>query len=80
MRAWSAPDVPELGTTAPPVSLHDTASGGRLVLEPGWRWSDTMYGAVVTRSAQAVAGEMSKEDAFTRIDSDVAEKVKASGL
>ncbi|KQZ47766.1 ABC transporter substrate-binding protein [Rhizobium sp. Root149] len=47
---------------------------------PGWRWSDTMYGAVVTRTAQAVAGEMSKEDAFTRIDSDVAEKVKASGL
>jgi alpha-1,4-digalacturonate transport system substrate-binding protein len=47
---------------------------------PGWRWSDTMYGAVVTRVAQAVAGEMSAADAFSRIDSDVAEKVKASGL
>jgi len=47
---------------------------------PGWRWSDTMYGAVVTRIAQAVAGEMPAEDAFARIDSDVAEKVKASGL
>jgi alpha-1,4-digalacturonate transport system substrate-binding protein len=47
---------------------------------PGWRWSDTMYGAIVTRTAQAVAGEMTAEEAFTRIDSDVADKVKASGL
>ncbi|WP_137129018.1 ABC transporter substrate-binding protein [Rhizobium sp. FY34] len=47
---------------------------------PGWRWSDTLYGAIVTRTAQAVAGEMTAEEAFTRIDSDVADKVKASGL
>ncbi|MCY1667163.1 ABC transporter substrate-binding protein [Rhizobium sp. SL86] len=47
---------------------------------PGWRWSDTMYGAIVTRVGQAIAGEMSTTDAFARIDSDVAEKVKASGL
>ena len=37
MRAWSAPDVPALGVTAPPVSLHDTATGGRQVLEPEGR-------------------------------------------
>ena len=34
MRAWPAPDLPDLRVVAPPVSLHDTASGGRLVLEP----------------------------------------------
>lgn len=34
MRAWSAPAVPDLGVTAPPVSVHDTATGGRIVLEP----------------------------------------------
>lgn len=47
---------------------------------PGWRWSDTIYGAIVTRVGQAIAGEMSTADAFARIDSDVADKVKASGL
>ena len=34
MRAWPAPDLPDLRVVAPPVSLHDTATGGRLVLEP----------------------------------------------
>ena len=34
MRAWPAPALPDLRVVAPPVSLHDTASGGRLVLEP----------------------------------------------
>ena len=47
---------------------------------PGWRWSDTVYGAVVTRVAQSIAGEMPTQEALTRIDADVAAKVKASGL
>lgn len=34
MRAWPASDVPELGTTAPEVSLHDTATGGRVEVAP----------------------------------------------
>ncbi len=34
MRAWSAPDLPDLRVPAPPVSLHDTASGGRVSVEP----------------------------------------------
>lgn len=47
---------------------------------PGWRWSDTVYGALVTRVAQVIAGELPLDDAFTRIDSDIATKVKDSGL
>ena len=47
---------------------------------PGWFWSDTVYGALVTRVSQAVAGEMPVEEAFTRIDADIAAKVKDSGL
>ena len=47
---------------------------------PAWRWSDAVYGALVTRVGQAVAGELTPEEAFARIDSDVAQKVKDSGL
>ena len=47
---------------------------------PGWFWSDTFYGAMVTRISQAAAGEMTVEEAFTRIDADIAAKVKDSGL
>jgi len=34
MRAWSAPEVPELGVSGPPVRLHDTASGTRVDAGP----------------------------------------------
>ena len=47
---------------------------------PGWYWSDTYYGALVTRVSQAAAGERTVEDAFARIDADIAAKVKDSGL
>ena len=47
---------------------------------PGWYWSDTFYGALVTRVSQAAAGEMKLDEAFTRIDADIAAKVKDSGL
>ncbi len=47
---------------------------------PGWRWSDTVYAAIVTRVGQTLAGELKLEDAFTRIDADIAQKVKDSGL
>lgn len=43
---------------------------------PGWKWSDTYYGALVSRVSQAVAGEISIEDAYKRIDADIAAKVK----
>ena len=37
---------------------------------PGWRWSDTIYGALVTRVGQVVAGELPLDEAFSRIDED----------
>ena len=46
---------------------------------PGWFWSDTYYAALVSRVSQAAAGEMPLEEAFTRIDADIAAKVKDSG-
>lgn len=46
---------------------------------PGWRWSDAYYGALVSRVSQAIAGELSLEEAFERIDADVAEKVAEAG-
>jgi len=34
MRAWSAPEIPSLPMTAPPVAVHDTASGRKVVVDP----------------------------------------------
>ncbi|WP_340538446.1 cysteine--1-D-myo-inosityl 2-amino-2-deoxy-alpha-D-glucopyranoside ligase [Nocardioides sp. GXZ039] len=34
MLSWSAPQVPGLAIVAPPVRLHDTATGERIVVEP----------------------------------------------
>ena len=45
---------------------------------PGWKWSDTYYGALVSRIGQVMAGEMTLDEAYKRIDSDIAEKVKAA--
>jgi alpha-1,4-digalacturonate transport system substrate-binding protein len=42
---------------------------------PGWRWSDAYYGALVSRVSQVIAGELTLEEAWARIDQDVAEKV-----
>lgn len=42
---------------------------------PGWRWSDAYYGALVSRVSQVIAGELTLDEAWARIDQDVAEKV-----
>ncbi|WP_110183403.1 cysteine--1-D-myo-inosityl 2-amino-2-deoxy-alpha-D-glucopyranoside ligase [Nocardioides solisilvae] len=34
MRAWSAPEVPVLPVTGPPVQVHDTATGGLVTTAP----------------------------------------------
>lgn len=47
---------------------------------PGWRWSDAYFGALVTRVSQAVAGELSLEDAFSRIDADIEARVEDAQL
>lgn len=45
---------------------------------PAWKWADTYYGALVSRIGQVMAGEMTLDEAYKRIDSDIAEKVKAA--
>jgi L-cysteine:1D-myo-inositol 2-amino-2-deoxy-alpha-D-glucopyranoside ligase len=34
MRAWSAPEVPQLPVVGPEVTVHDTSSGGKVTLAP----------------------------------------------
>ena len=41
-----------------------------------WKWNNAVWGAWVSRLSQAMAGELSVDDAFKRIDEDVAQKVK----
>ncbi|WBU65458.1 ABC transporter substrate-binding protein [Paracoccus aerodenitrificans] len=45
---------------------------------PAWRYANAMYGAMVNRISQAMAGEMPVEEIFPRIDSDIAEQVAAA--
>lgn len=42
---------------------------------PAWKWGTPVYGALVTRISQAMAGELSIDDAFTRIDEDIKAQV-----
>lgn len=42
---------------------------------PAWPWASAYYNALVTRTSQVMAGEMTLEEAFGRMDSDIAEKV-----
>lgn len=57
------------------VTASQTTSPDALKL-PGWKWSDAYYSALVSRVSQAVAGELSLDDAYARIDQDIADKVK----
>jgi L-cysteine:1D-myo-inositol 2-amino-2-deoxy-alpha-D-glucopyranoside ligase len=34
MRPWSAPEIPSLSLTGPPVAVHDTPAGQKVVIEP----------------------------------------------
>jgi alpha-1,4-digalacturonate transport system substrate-binding protein len=42
---------------------------------PAWKWASAYYGALVTRISQVMAGEMSLEDAYARMDEDIAAQV-----
>ena len=44
-----------------------------------WKWANAYYGALVTRTSQAMAGELSLDDAFARMNDDIAEQVKQAG-
>ncbi|NOZ31656.1 MAG: carbohydrate ABC transporter substrate-binding protein [Alphaproteobacteria bacterium] len=42
---------------------------------PGWKWAGTYYGALVSRTSQVIAGELTLEEAYERMDADIAAKV-----
>ena len=45
---------------------------------PGWRWSAAYYGALVNRISQVIAGELSLDQAYERIDTDIKDAVAAA--
>jgi alpha-1,4-digalacturonate transport system substrate-binding protein len=44
-------------------------------LLPPWKWANAYYAALVTRTSQVMAGELTLDDAFTRMDQDIADAV-----
>ena len=46
---------------------------------PAWKWGSAYYGALVNRISQVMAGELTLEDAYSRIDADIAEQVAQAG-
>ena len=44
-------------------------------LLPPWKWANAYYAALVTRTSQVMAGELPLDDAFTRMDQDIADAV-----
>ncbi|MGV8987724.1 MAG: ABC transporter substrate-binding protein [Cypionkella sp.] len=45
---------------------------------PAWKWSSVYYGALVNRISQVMAGEMTLDEAYAKIDADIADQVKAA--
>jgi alpha-1,4-digalacturonate transport system substrate-binding protein len=42
---------------------------------PPWKWANAYYAALVTRTSQVMAGELPLEEAFARMDQDIADQV-----
>lgn len=42
---------------------------------PSWKWANAYYAALVTRLSQVMAGEMQLEEAWAKMDQDIADKV-----
>ena len=42
---------------------------------PAWKYASAYYGALVTRISQVMAGELSLDDAWVRMDQDIADSV-----
>lgn len=45
---------------------------------PAWKWATPIYGVLVTRISQVMAGEMSIDDAYARMDEDIKALVDAA--
>jgi alpha-1,4-digalacturonate transport system substrate-binding protein len=43
--------------------------------QPPWQWANAYYAALVTRTSQVMAGELPLDEAFTRMDQDIADAV-----
>ena len=48
-------------------------------LLPPWKWANAYYAALVTRTSQVMAGELPLDDAFARMDQDIADQVAQAG-
>ncbi|TPJ30221.1 ABC transporter substrate-binding protein [Mesorhizobium sp. B2-7-2] len=42
---------------------------------PPWKWANAYYAALVTRVSQVMAGELTLDEAWAKIDQDIADKV-----
>ena len=42
---------------------------------PAWRWANAYYGALATRISQVMAGELTLDEAYGRIDQDIQDQV-----
>jgi alpha-1,4-digalacturonate transport system substrate-binding protein len=42
---------------------------------PPWKWANAYYGALVSRTSQVMAGELPLDEAFERMDQDIADQV-----
>ena len=45
---------------------------------PAWKWASPVYGVLVTRISQVMAGELSIDDAYARMDEDIKAAVAAA--
>jgi alpha-1,4-digalacturonate transport system substrate-binding protein len=58
------------------VFLNATRTAAPLTLRmQSYRWSGVIYPAVISRLGQVVAGEITLDDAYTRINADIQQKV-----
>ena len=48
-------------------------------LLPPWKWANAYYAALVSRTSQVMAGELSLDEAFDRMDQDIADQVTQAG-
>lgn len=72
--AWETEDK----NVGPTLDTFVAASGQTLPAAdalPAWKWASAYYGALVTRVSQVMAGELTLDEAWTKIDQDIADKV-----
>ncbi|HUG60193.1 MAG TPA: ABC transporter substrate-binding protein [Methylomirabilota bacterium] len=72
--AW----VTEDKNVGPALDAFVKSSGETLPVAdalPAWKWGTAYYGALVTRISQVMAGEMTLDEAWAKIDQDIADKV-----